>query len=325
METYGLYYPIEFAIPADSDYQIIDAAGAVVYSGRVAKMPGDTATPKVDIAPIMRQLVPVPDYGLVLQGVSDGDYGYNEQPQAMQFRIRTKTATTSFGVLWNYDKGDAYNGEKIIGGGIQDYVYRDQMFVVSARGLSGRIGDGSSGGFSFDPGTSGRWVADAVSEQSKTINIYTDRNGDDPVETYAIRDCPPDNAMILFYVDMRGGMSWVICDGKNTVRQNLARDQITHETYHDYYNLMLHGIENYRVASYESYNLNTGYLTDRQSERLQELFRSPRVWICGIHLPLLTPVVITDMAQDIKLQANSGRLFNYTIKCRESQTFEIYG
>lgn len=309
---------MRFAILADSDYQILDSTGAVVYSGRVAKMPDETGTPQVDIAPIMRQLVPAPDYGKLLLELNQSDIASTADPQSHTFTLHTTDGDTQLGVYWAYDEPRKTTSipQGILGGGIQDYVYIFQLFALSMREGSAKVVDKR-----YYEGTTGEWVYDIVNDH--TLTIYYPYNTTNIARQYKVVDCLPDGWAILYYVDADGGIAWVICDRKNTPTQNIARAQITHES--DYDNPYKFGIDNYRVESYESYTLNTGYLTDEQSARLQYLFRSPKVWMLRQGSMEVFSVVLTDTQQTVKTKANSGRLFNYTIKCRQSQTLEIFG
>lgn len=318
MSYYSTLAHMRFVIPADSDYQILDSTGTVVYSGRVAQMPNKTRIPRVDIAPIMRQLVPAPDYGALLQNIEDGDSGHNNDPMPRAFSLKTESSTpaTQFSVWWNYKNivSQEVAPRYILGGGIQDYVYIDQPFLLSVIGQSTKVVD-----MTYSAGTSGNWVYDLVNDH--TLTVYKNAQGTAVHRQYTVVDCLPDDFAILYYIDGDGGIAWVICEKKNTTTQNISRSQITHESDREY--MTKFGIDNYRVESYDSYTLNTGYLTDEQSRRLQYLFRSPKVWLWN--KSILSSVVLTDTQQAIKTKSNSGQLFNYTIKCRESQTLEIYG
>lgn len=265
----------------------------------------------------MRQLVSAPDYGNLLIEIDNNDMVSIADPQPRTFTLRTSTGDTEFAVWWAYNtptvRTVAPSG--IVGGGIQDYVFIDQIFALSLLGGSAKVVDKT-----YNAGTTGEWVFDIVNNHTLTVRYPT--NGG-IARQYKVVDCLPDGWAILYYVDGNGGIAWVICDSKNTPMQNIARAQITHES--DYENPHKFGIDNYRVESYESYTLNTGYLTDEQSQRLQYLFRSPKVWMLRQGSPIAFSVVLTDTQQTVKTKANSGQLFNYTIKCRESQTLEIYG
>lgn len=318
MNYYSTLAPMRFAIPADSDYQILDSTGTVVYSGRVAQMPNDTGTPEVDIAPIMRQLVPAPEYGAILQNIFDADSGHDNDPTPKMFSLKSEDATsaTQFYVWWNYKNviRQQIAPSDILGGGIQDYVYIDQPFLLSVIGRSVKVVD-----MTYSAGTSGNWVYDIVNDH--TLTVYQNAQGTAVYRKYTVVDCLSDDFVILYYIDGDGGVAWVICEKKNTITQNISRSQISHES--DYENSYKFGVDNYAVETYNAYTLNTGYLTNEQSQRLQYLFRSPKVWLWN--KSGVWSVVLTDTQQTVKTKANSGQLFNYTIKCRESQTLEIYG
>ena len=147
---------------------------------------------------------------------------------------------------------------------------------------------------------------------------------------YAIRNCAPENTVILYYVDENGALAWLICDGKNTVTRNISRAQITHENNNDCEDAYKFGLDNYGIETYDAYTLNTGYLTDIESRRAQFLFQSPKVWLYelnsfGTEYTFIKAAVLTDTSVAIKNKKSNGNLFNYTIKCRTSNTFKIVG
>lgn len=326
--------PIVMPIPTTDDYKILDWQDNILYVGRITAMPNQTGIPQVDIAPIVRQIVPSPNYEQVLQSAEDGDIGYTKDPTEYLYRLVTAPTDpnnaaleqrTTFGVYWDYMSPVAEQEFRgMLGGGIQDYVLPGQMFGLSFNSDN----QWRMGNTLVNIGTTVMWVQDI--EQYNKVIIEDPETSKQP-RIYDVKQCAPENACILYYVDGDGGLAWVICDAKNTTTENIERDQITHEN--DIDNPTHFGIDNYRITAYKSYTLNTGYLTDKQSERLQWLFKSPKVWLYKIGISSAynageqwnQSVVITDKKMQIKRTKSNGKLFNYTIQCRDSQTHEITG
>jgi len=74
-----------------------------------------------------------------------------------------------------------------------------------------------------------------------------------------------------------------------------------------------------------SYQLNTGWLNDQQSENLAfNLLSSNEVYLHNLCSDKVYPVVITDNTATYKTYKNNSRKFvNYQINCEESQRKEV--
>lgn len=331
---YSIGFPIVMPIPTIDNYQILDSRDNVVYEGRTAQMPNQTGVPNVDISPIMRQLVPAPDYGLVLSNVDMGDSGSNLEPRLHRFTLVTANPDpnsavlerrTQFGVRWAYSQGHKTTTKPgLLGGGVQSYVYDNQIFAVSTFDEKIYIEQTA-----YNAGTNAAWVYD-LKIRADATELYVMAEGGAKLREYSIRNCAPENTVILYYVDENGALAWLICDGKNTVTRNISRAQITHENSNDDEDAYKFGLDNYGIETYDAYTLNTGYLTDIESRRAQFLFQSPKVWLYelnsfGTEYKFIKAAVLTDKSVEIKNKKSSGNLFNYTIKCRTSNTLEIVG
>ena len=331
---YSVGFPIVMPIPTIDNYRILDSRGNVVYEGRTAQMPNQTGVPNVDISPIMRQLVPTPDYGLVLSNVDMNDSGSNLEPRLHRFILVTANPDpssamlekrTQFGVRWAYSQDDKTTTKSgLLGGGVQSYVYDNQIFAVSTFDEEIYIEQSP-----YNAGTNAAWVEDLKSREDAT-ELYVNDAGGATLRKYAIRNCAPENTVILYYVDEDGALAWLICDGKNTVTRNISRAQITHENSNDYEDAYKFGLDNYSIETYDAYTLNTGYLTDIESRRAQFLFQSPKVWLYelnrfGTEYVYVKAAVLTDKSVEIKNKKSNGNLFNYTIKCRTSNSFKVVG
>ncbi len=313
MDSYKTGEPIYVNMPVGY-FEIQDInTDTLLYSGSIYSPTGATSV-KVDMAPVIRQLVPVPDYRSLL----DGSAQTAADERAREFVIYTDldkpspTIVAQFLVRWNYSPNPLPIG--IYGGGVQDYVYAGQPFPINSRNEVEYEDPNYDVLLYYYAAPDSR----ARGGCAKYLAIRTTM-GDE--RRYRVRDCAPPNAVTLYYVDREGALSWVHCDRKNVAKQNITRSQITRANQID--KPTHFGIDNYHVETYLSFTLNTGYLSDGESRRIQDLFTSPKVWLYDYAEQKYMSVVITDTSNDVKNKSNSGTLFNYTIKCRQSQTYEI--
>ena len=137
---------------------------------------------------------------------------------------------------------------------------------------------------------------------------------------YSQGTCPPDNLYTLYYVNMNGGIDFVHCTGTFKKKTNVSRNTFTASPVID--NPAKHSMINYSTDTYTSYTLNTGFMTDKQSESFQDIFKSPSVWLYDYRTGIFTAINITDTSSDVK-RKDLNHLFNYTISARDSQTYTI--
>lgn len=138
---------------------------------------------------------------------------------------------------------------------------------------------------------------------------------------YDIRLCVPDNVVTLYFINMAGGITWCHCDKKNTKSLKVTRNQITHNSVID--KPAEFGIDNFMNSTYYEYTLNTDWLDDEQMTKLQELFKSPKVWMFDYTTETMKSVILTENNYNVKTKMNQ-RMYNYTIKVQDSQTYNIY-
>ena len=126
----------------------------------------------------------------------------------------------------------------------------------------------------------------------------------------------------LYYKNRKGGWDEFLIEGTVT-----KKDTYTKYTYNRSFNNNTLEFENgtYHSQVVTSYQLNTGWLSDQESENLAfNLLSSNEVYLHNLCTDKVYPVVITDNTATYKTYKNNSRkLVNYQINCEESQRKEV--
>lgn len=126
----------------------------------------------------------------------------------------------------------------------------------------------------------------------------------------------------LYYKDRKGGWQEFLIEGNWT-----KKDEYTKYTYNRSFNNNTLEFENgtYHSQIVTSYVLNTGWLTDLESQNLAtNLLSSNEVYLHNLCTDKVYPVVITDNQATYKTYKNNQRrLVNYQINVEESQRKEV--
>ena len=343
MIVYNLTSPIIITLPY-GNYVIDDNNGNYLYQGRLDKLPLSVGnTIDFDIAPIIRQLIRPFDYSNTFVKTT---YSFVDRTNEIirKFAIEDANGILHYiDVVWDYSM-TVYDNEPInecVNYGIQNYIYDNQLFPfnyltdwepIEYLYLKAKQGNNYIGLSMFYP----RSVMESIfatTRVSKAVYSYLE-DGDELAywssdygidtqksSSYIYKECVPTHTFTMYFVNKRGGLSWCHFDGKNIVETNVTRNQITHQNPYTWTTKF--GIDNYSISEYKTYTLNTDYLNDVQSEQVQELVTSPFVWLQDYDNNRIFSVVITDTTHTIKNKKND-KLFNYTIKCKESNQQNIY-
>lgn len=123
-----------------------------------------------------------------------------------------------------------------------------------------------------------------------------------------------DSDYVLYYLNSDGGWNWMFYDGKNITSNNITR------------NTYINGNSKfaYKNNITKSYDLVTKYLTDEQSEKLQEIYKSPCVYIQKLD-SFTEPIRVNvdTNSYQIKTYVNQGKkFFTQSIKVTEAETKE---
>lgn len=269
------------------EYTINKTDQTVIYAGRAYLRPG-ASNVSVNISKICQ------DY--IKDTFSDVDFRtlvgttYVHPEAYIEFELRERNsgdllATYGFIYDWSYE---TWNG--------------------SARTVSNQINDHSMPGmYSFT--------------SSVVINESTQRP---QLQTYVSifntgNTC---GEIALYYKNRKGGWDSFLIEGTVT-----KKDEYTKYTYNRSFNNNTLEFENgtYHSQIVTSYVLNTGWLTDVQSDNLAfNLLSSNEVYLHNLCTDKVYPVVITDNSATYKTYKNNQRkLVNYQINCEESQRKQV--
>lgn len=124
---------------------------------------------------------------------------------------------------------------------------------------------------------------------------------------------------VLYYMNPYGGYDWLPITGK-VVR----KDKVEAFVYTKNYNNTTadFGKNRYMSNITVSYNLNTGWLTQEQSDRMWELLESNTVWLHNLDEDRIYPVMITDTNIEHKQKFGKKKRLSYSINVELSQTRE---
>lgn len=132
----------------------------------------------------------------------------------------------------------------------------------------------------------------------------------------------PCGEVALYYKNRKGGWESFLIEGNVT-----KKDTYTKYTYNKSFDNNTLEFENgtYHSQIVTSYVLNTGWLTDQQSDNLAfNLLSSNEVYLHNLCTNKVYPVVITDNSATYKTYKNNSRkMVNYQINCEESQRKEV--
>lgn len=146
-----------------------------------------------------------------------------------------------------------------------------------------------------------------------TVEIW-DEQSKYATKNYIIDDS--DKEYVVYYVNAAGGWDSLLIGG-NAIKTN----EITSETYRTrnadaYY----FDKTKYLNAITSKWRLYTGYLSNAEAEKINNLFESTFVYLRNIKTGKFTPVLITNNSFDYKTYTNQGKKkFYYTIELEESK------
>ena len=123
----------------------------------------------------------------------------------------------------------------------------------------------------------------------------------------------------VYYTNAYGGWDSLILDGIARTSDALTR----HTAMREYNNADSdrRSWMDFAVEVERNWELNTGILTDDQSELMHHLLNSTNVFLYDFFLGEITPVVLTDVGAQRKTYKGNGRqVIQYTFNAKEAQT-----
>lgn len=315
-------------------YSVISGT-RTIYQGNAYSFPGESKV-SLDLSSIMRNYIDCPDYtshfnnssvietnGQVYNTtLSDSTNTLFSAKFVWNYSPKSRTLLNEEYLLSDYPTPWVYPGQRIMYSVIG---YRDVDYVVEMdNGMTSfnYVEFPSSSNTNIDVRTFSFTLLSSIATDKEDIGmkLIFKHSNDSALSTLPIKGCIPENAYTVYYINLKGGLSFVHCTGKNTLKSSISRNQITHEP--DYSLTALHSQSSYLNQRNLTWTLNTPFLNDANSKLLQDLFSSPRVWVHSYSEGITRAAVITDTSVEEKNRLNN-HLFNYTINLKESQTYSI--
>lgn len=270
-----------YTTTADSLTYTIELDGAVIYSGKAVKFP-NADTLKININKVCRNYLESDITPLL-----EGTVTELAQPNAARiFYLKNSNGNIleTYNFWYNYTYENNYIGRRDIING----HYTDGMLKL----FSIYTFSDSVGGYT-----------------ASTVSNYTENN---VYNRYV--DC---GDYVLYYLGKRGWASFLI-EG-----ESVKKDSITqYKTDRTFNNTTLEFEANRYVSEIKTtYELNTNYLTDEESERLaSSLIGSNKVYLHNLKDGTIRPVLIEDTNVVYQKYATNGKkLSQYKITVSESQ------
>lgn len=124
---------------------------------------------------------------------------------------------------------------------------------------------------------------------------------------------------VLYYTNPKGGWDWFPIVGRVTKKDSVTRYTIS-KNYDN--NTREFGKYSYLNEISTKYSLSTGFLTEKQSDRMWELLESNCVYLHNLVDDKVMPVVITDTEVEHKKKERKRKMISYNINVECSQTRE---
>lgn len=267
-----------YTITASSLSYTVSLDDSVIYSGNAVRMPGNT-TISININQIARDYLRQDIFALV-----DTTSTATTNTEAYRvFTLKNGNGTTleTYGFLFNYDKGNSWNG--------------------GATTLSLPInGEYVSGG----------WRPKTTVTSSRVVTTYKSNNTD-----YNKVVCADYG---LIYLNARGGWDVFYYTGKCNKTTDTKYYTINHPFNN---NTAEYETDRYASDITDKYELNTGLLTEEQSKvYARQLATSNRCYLHIVDENKVIPVIITDTTTPVKTEdSEDGGLISYKTTVKASQ------
>ena len=330
----SLLNPIGYTYNVDispGPYTIYDY-NRIVYYGNADYFPGETSI-QMDLSSILQHIINVPDLDKHFIQVKATT---SETTHRIKL-IDSANKTISGNFIWDYSCTDGSNidYDRIFSDYPTPWVYTGQMVPISmytpasntytilirkkdsVRIITNFIIENLT---QIDATTMSFFFNTSVDSDDYHMRMIANNN---PYEDFVldVKSCIPENTYTLYYVNLKGGLSYVHCTGKNTTKYTIGRNQFTKTPQYD--KPYIHSTKSYMTSKFRTWTLNTPVLTDEQSKALMDLFVSPKVVLFDYSSKKYIAVNITDNSVEEKIRMNN-HMFNYTINIQESQKYNIF-
>lgn len=158
-----------------------------------------------------------------------------------------------------------------------------------------------------------------VTRQNMIPGTYSTLSIEDDDRTFSYKYYVTDTCYkyALYYLNNIGGWDYMLFAGRELQKDDINRLQYKKE----YVSQALDwGRKNYLTQINEKWELNTSYIDNETSIKLQPLFSSNKIILQDLETSKLIPVNITNASVEHKNYRNQGRkLYSYTINLENSQ------
>lgn len=312
----------------------------LIYTGKVYSVDGHAIAVPVNLQPVFVNYTPsavgkIDNYG---NAFSTSGTGYLNQKFVMTYPTTAGTINTlSLNML--YCTENATNHELGWGSSTSSFPMCGNDFIQR------KFYNGSylSFGMLFSDNSTDTVSATLITNGSTSISLGSPNKEskrwsgtytfDSSVKSFHLRvgeknvtpeievvNCLPANSYILYYVNSFGAIDYIICDKNNSVTYNADRHSMT--KYATIQDRTAFGKVNYINNTTRAWTLNTDIMSDEQSKHMHKIFNSEYMWLFDVDKNELNSVVMEDANLKIK-RFDTDKIYNYTIKVTESQTFTI--
>ena len=304
--TYGIYQEQTYRVGT----QWV-TGDVLIYKGRAYAAPNETAV-KVNINKVCQNFMNEPP------SIFDGAVGYGHSFNTFKLKGEYGNVLHTYHFINDWSYKELTLGLKT--NPIVPYIGDGQQLFFSALAQSQKT---IQWGMRYYDGTSAYNNTEYISNAFKTNVVANSRRKN--VRTFYF-----DNKYfevlprcqckyVLYYLNPYGGYDWFPITGRVLRRDKLETYTVTqnyNNTTSDF------GKKRYLSTINITYQINTQWLTQEQSDRMWELLESNQVWIHSLEDDKVHPVIITDTDVEHKQKTNSNRMISYQINLEHSQTRE---
>lgn len=156
-------------------------------------------------------------------------------------------------------------------------------------------------------------ITHAINSKTYNFPIHIVRNNPNPM-------------YVIHYMNRRGGMSYLLMRGKNTVSMSYEKTNYERNNYGFYGNInnqkyynrnTTHKTVNYETKETRTFKLNSGRMTDSKYAKLEDIIWSPLVYVEFPETGEIYPVTVVDENFTYK-NYNNDKVFNFYIELKQN-------
>jgi len=300
MGILSVKYPIVYtAATADYDYGI--------YEGSQQIYAGYCYGKEVDISPVLQSYMNADLVSLPSEADMTSGFKLETGSFVRSFTIRAGSASQTYLVANDYNDQyiTEYDATYITSGSVTGVYHPGSLFFADVNAPGGSTTIVVNGTTRAVNATSGHLTA-------YNVNTLTIAGKVIPIQKSG--DCV---RFSLYWVNRLGGRSQLLLEGKST--EKYASSFTQYETSYQKTDPKSFQTRTIVNTVSRSFVLRTGLLTDEQSEKMDDLFTSPKVWLHDHENNQILSVCVTDKNMTRKTRKND-RMFTYTINATQAQT-----